>query len=433
LERGNQGRLVPQPEYLCVAKHNSLSEYALKRFRLAGKAILDEHGNPFFAPTDTLKAELQAQGNGHFVSFANYDYLGLAEHPEVKAAAHEAVDRFGVGALASRLVGGERSIHQKFEDDLAKFLGVEATLSLVSGYLTNLTVITHLMARRDAIFLDELSHNSVASGARNSDATQVVFRHNDLDHLDHLLTEQREKFRNVLIVVESLYSMDGDTVDLARLVEIKEKHQVWLLVDEAHSIGVLGERGAGLCEYSGVDPDRVDLIIGTLSKSFASCGGFVAGRRGLIDWMKFTLPGFVYSVGLSPVITASAAKALELMEREPWRVAKLRHNAEFLRDTAQAAGLETGPAIGRAVVPILFSSVLETMAVSQHLLANGIYVPPVVQVGVPKDKPRLRFFISASHTEDEMRQVVQLIVDRPVAEPARAMPVDADAAISVAL
>lgn len=401
-------------------KHNSLSEYALKRFRLAGKAILDQHGNPFFAPTDTLKAEIEAGGRGHFVSFANYDYLGLADHPQVKAAAHRAVDEFGVGALASRLVGGERSTHQKFEDDLASFIGTEATLSLVSGYLTNLTVITHLMARRDAIFLDELSHNSVASGARNSDATQIVFRHNDLDHLDQLLTEHRENYRNVLIVVESLYSMDGDTVDLKRLVEIKERHQVWLLVDEAHSIGVMGERGRGLCEYAGVDPARVDLIIGTLSKSFASCGGFVAGKRGLIDWMKFTLPGFVYSVGLSPVITAAAAKALELIQTENWRVEKLRHNAEFLRDTAQAAGLDTGPAIGRAVVPILFNSVWETMAVSQHLLAHGVYVPPVVQVGVPKDKPRLRFFISASHTEDEIRQVVQLIVDRPVVEAPRA-------------
>ena len=408
-------------------KHKSLSEYALRRYRLAGKAILDEHGNPFFAPTDTLKAEIQARGNGHYVSFANYDYLGLADHPAVKAAAHEAVDTLGVGALASRLVGGERSTHQKFEDDLAKFLGVEATLSLVSGYLTNLTVITHLMAKRDAIFLDELSHNSVATGARTSDAAQIVFRHNDLDHLDQLLTEHREKYNNVMIAVESLYSMDGDTIDLPRLVELKEKHQAWLLVDEAHSIGVLGERGAGLCEYCGVDPDKVDLIIGTLSKSFASCGGFVAGKRGLIDWMKFTLPGFVYSVGLSPVITAAAAKALELTQTESWRVAKLAHNAEFLRDTAQAAGLDTGPAIGRAVVPILFNSVWETMAVSQHLLEHGIYVPPVVQVGVPKDKPRLRFFVSANHTEDEMRQVVQLIVDRPYVEPVDALQANAPA------
>ncbi|MDE2577228.1 MAG: aminotransferase class I/II-fold pyridoxal phosphate-dependent enzyme [Hyphomicrobiales bacterium] len=404
-------------------KHNTLSEYALKRYRLAGKAILDQHGNPFFAPTDLLKAEIEARGNGHYVSFANYDYLGLADHPQVKAAAHTAIDALGVGALASRLVGGERSTHQMFEDDLAKFLGVEATLALVSGYLTNLTVITHLMARRDLIVIDELSHNSIASGVRASDAETAVFRHNDLDHLEHILREKREQFRNVLIVAESLYSMDGDTVDLRRLVDLKEKYQCWLLVDEAHSIGVMGERGSGLCEYAGVDPARVDLIIGTLSKSFASCGGFVAGKRGLIDWMKFTLPGFVYSVGLSPVITAAAAKALELMQTERWRVEKLTHNAELLRDAAQRAGLDTGPAIGRAVVPIMFNSVMETMAVSQHLLENGVYVPPVVQVGVPKDKPRLRFFVSASHTDEDIHHVVRLIAERPYVEETRAVAV----------
>jgi 8-amino-7-oxononanoate synthase len=398
-----------------VAKHNSLSDYSLKRFRLAGKSVLD-NGNPFFVPTDTLRDEVAAAGKGHFVTFANYDYLGLADHPNVHKAAHEAIDTFGVGALASRLVGGERSSHRKLERGLAEFLGFDDTIALVSGYLTNLTVITHLMGGRDAIFLDELSHNSVASGGRGAAAQNIVFRHNDLDHLDHLLTEHRENFRNVLVVVESLYSMDGDTVDLARLVEIKEKHQVWLLVDEAHSIGVMGEHGRGLCEYTGVDPARVDLVIGTLSKTFASCGGFVAGRQDVIDWMRYTLPGFVYSVGLSPVITASAYAALELLKAEPWRIAKLASNAEFFRDTAQACGLDTGPAIGRAVVPVLFASDHETMAASRHLLENGVYVPPVVRIGVPKDQPRLRFFISASHSEDDIRLVCDLLANRPVIE-----------------
>jgi 8-amino-7-oxononanoate synthase len=399
-----------------VARHNSLSDYSLKRFRLAGKSVLDNHGNPFFVPTDRLRDEVATRGKGRFVSFANYDYLGLADHPQVRLAAHEAIDRFGVGALASRLVGGERSTHRELERSMAEFLGFDDTIALVSGYLTNLTVITHLMGGRDAIFLDELSHNSVASGGRGAAAETIVFRHNDLDHLDSLLAERRENYRNVLVVVESLYSMDGDTVDLARLVEIKERHQVWLLVDEAHSIGVMGESGRGLCEYSGVDPSRVDLVIGTLSKTFASCGGFVAGRKDVIDWMRYTLPGFVYSVGLSPVITAAASAALELLKTEPWRIAKLSENAEYFRDTARASGLDTGPAIGRAVVPILFTSDRETMAASQHLIANGVYVPPVVRIGVPKDQPRLRFFISAAHSHEDIRLVCDLLANRPVIE-----------------
>jgi 7-keto-8-aminopelargonate synthetase-like enzyme len=265
------------------------------------------------------------------------------------------------------------------------------------------------MGSHDAILMDELSHNSIVSGVKSAVAEKIVFRHNDLDHLDAILSERRDSFRNVLIVVESLYSMDGDVVDLARLVELKERHKCWLLVDEAHSIGVLGHDGRGLCEYAGVDPNQVDLIIGTLSKTFASCGGFVAGKAGIMDWLRFTLPGFVYSVGLSPVITAAAHAALKLVQKESWRVEKLRHNAELFVDLAREAGLNTGPAIGRGVVPIIFSTAGESYAAYQQLMNNGYYVPPIFQVGVPKDAPRLRFFISAAHTDADIRGVIGLL------------------------
>jgi 8-amino-7-oxononanoate synthase len=382
---------------------------------LAFKAVLD-FGNPFFAPIDRLGQEAERRGD-HFVSFANYDYLGLANHPKVKADAAAALESLGVGALASRLVGGERSTHQLFEEEIASFLGTETALSLVSGYLTNLTTITHLMAGRDALFIDELSHNSIVSAAKSSGAEVVVFRHNDLDHLDELLANNRENYRNVLIVVEALYSMDGDIADLPRIVEIKDRHQAWLLVDEAHSLGVLGATGRGICEHAGVDPNRVDLIIGTLSKTLASCGGFIAAKRSITEWLRYTLPGFVYSVGLSPVITAAARAALQLMQEETWRIDRLAQNAERFRQCAHEAGLDTGPAIGRGVVPILFGSSRETMLASQHLLEHGFYCPPIVQIGVPKDQPRLRFFISASHTEEEIRKVIATLGSRPVVVP----------------
>jgi 7-keto-8-aminopelargonate synthetase-like enzyme len=264
------------------------------------------------------------------------------------------------------------------------------------------------------------------SGTKGAAGTTFTFRHNDLDHLEFLLREKREKHRHVLIVVESLYSMDGDIVDLPRLVELKEKYKAWLLVDEAHSIGVLGQDGRGLCEYCGVDPSQIDLIVGTLSKTFASCGGFVAGSAPVIDWLRYTLPGFVFSVGLSPVITAAAQTALQLLQKESWRIEKLRQNTELFVEAAHEAGLDTGPAIGRAVVPILFSDSYETVAASQHLTANGYYVPPIIQIGVPKNQPRLRFFFSASHTEDEIRGVVNLLARRPhraaVQEPLSATP-----------
>jgi len=395
-----------------VTKHKSLEDYAARRFRFAGNALL-EFSDPFFAQIDRLRAEFEAQGK-HFVSFANYDYLGLANHPRIREEAKREIDGLGIGALASRLVGGERTTHKPFEAEIAEFLGMESALTLVSGYLSNVTTIAWLMSgKRDAIFIDELAHNSIVAGADGAPAQVVKFRHNDLDHLEHLLARHREEYRNVLIVVEGVYSMDGDTADLPRLLAIKEKFQVWLLVDEAHSLGVLGATGRGLAEHQGVDPARIDLIVGTMSKTLASCGGYVCGKKQVIDWFRYTLPGFVYSVGLSPVILAAARTALRLMQEETWRIAKLADNAELFRTVAHEAGFSTGPAIGRGVVPILFSSDVETMWASQHLLENGYYVPPVVRIGVPKDGPRLRFFFSANHSEAEIRGVIQMLRDMP--------------------
>jgi 8-amino-7-oxononanoate synthase len=411
-DAGLSNRLVNPsgPPIKQVQKTQSLADYATKRFRLAGKAYLDL-GDPFFAPIDTLRREVEINGR-HFVSFANYDYLGLASHPMIKAAAAAALDTLGIGALGSRLVGGERSTHRHLEAGLAKFLGVEAALTLVSGYLTNVTTISHILGSRDVLFIDELSHNSIVSGAKATTAETIIFRHNDLDHLDFLLRERRGNYRNALVVAEGLYSMDGDIADLVSLVEIKERRRTWLLIDEAHSIGVLGSKGRGLWEHSSVDPQQIDLIIGTLSKTLASCGGFVAGKESVISWLRYTLPGFVYSVGLSPVITAAAETALQLMQQETWRIERLRQNAELFVDLAHDAGLDTGPAIGRGVVPILFSDSLETLAASSHLMDNGYYVPPIIQIGVPKDQPRLRFFLSALHTEAEIKGVTDLLANR---------------------
>ncbi len=393
-----------------MQKTHSLADYATKRFRLAGKAYL-ELGDPFFAPIDTLRREAEINGR-RFVSFANYDYLGLASHPAIKSAASVALEKLGIGALGSRLVGGERSSHRNLETGLAKFLGVEEALTLVSGYLTNVTTISHILGSHDGLFIDELSHNSIVSGAKGTAAETIIFRHNDLDHLDFLLHEKRANYRNVLIVAEGLYSMDGDVADLVRLVELKERHKAWLLIDEAHSIGVLGAEGRGLWEHAGVDPQQIDLIIGTLSKTLCSCGGFVAGKEAVISWLRYTLPGFVYSVGLSPVISAAAETALQLMQQETWRIERLRQNAELFVDLAHDVGLDTGPAIGRGVVPILFSDSHETLAASSHLMDHGYYVPPIIQIGVPKDQPRLRFFISALHTEAEIRGVTELLGKR---------------------
>ncbi len=396
----------------------SLVAYAERRARLAGRAILDG-GNPWFVPLDQLREEVSRKG-GSLVSFANYDYLGLADHPAIRNAAHSALDKLGVGALGSRLVGGERLIHADFEDALAKFVGADACLSLVSGYLTNLTTISHLMGRRDLILYDELSHNSIVSGIMGCKAAALEFRHNDMEHLQSLLKEARANYRSCLIVVESLYSMDGDIANLPELLALKDSFGCWLLVDEAHSIGVLGANGRGVSEHFGEDPRRIDIIIGTLSKTFASCGGFICAQRSVLDWMRYTLPGFVYSVGLPPVIAAAAQAALEVIAAEPERVTTLQTNAQYFLRKAQEAHLETGSAVGQGIVPVLFPDLKSTMEGADFLLKRGIYAPPIVTLAVPKGLPRIRFFISARHTSEDIDRTVGALEEFFAAMPAGA-------------
>jgi len=387
-----------------VQSDQSLTAYASRRMRLAGSAIL-ESGNPWFVPLDQLQTAFNRDGK-ELITFANYDYLGIADHPAIRNAAHSALDQLGVGALGSRLVGGERLVHAEFEEAMARFVGADACLTLVSGYLTNLSTISHLMGNRDLILYDELSHNSILSGVAGSKATSMEFRHNDMDHLQSLLTKERGNYRKCLIVVEGLYSMDGDIPNLPELLALKDRFGCWLLVDEAHSIGGLGRTGRGLSEHFGEDPRRIDIIIGTLSKTFASCGGFICAQRSVLDWMRFTLPGFVYSVGLPPVIAAAAHAALEVLVSEPARPAALQLNAEHFLNRAEEAGLATGSAVGRSIIPVLFPDLTSTMECSDSLLKEGIYAPPIVQVGVPKHLPRIRFFISARHTFQEIDRTV---------------------------
>jgi 8-amino-7-oxononanoate synthase len=373
--------------------------------KMAGSLGVRPDDGPWFRSLDRLQNEARSRG-GELVSFANYDYLGLADHPEIRAAAHAMLDEAGVGALGSRLVGGERSLHAAFEEKIAAFIGAESCLTLVSGYLTNLSTVSSIMGRHDLVVYDELSHNSIVAGARACRNDSRMFRHNDMDDLRAVLAEVRGEYHNCLIVAESLYSMDGDIVDLPELLAVKDEFGCWLMLDEAHSIGVLGRTGRGISEHFGIDPRRIDIIIGTLSKTFATCGGFICAERSVLDFLRYTLPGFVYSVGMSPVIVAAAEAALDVLDREPERVGRLRDNGRRFLARAADAGLVTGQATGDAIVPVIFPDLATTIGASAHLLERGIYAPPIVSVGVPKDSPRIRFFISARHTFEEIDRTV---------------------------
>ena len=388
-----------------------LADHADRRFRLAGREVLGQVRH-FMGSFDQLPGDGRG---GPVVSFGNYDYLGLAGDPRVRQAAADAALHQGVGVSASRMIGGERDFHSAFERDLACFVGHEAALCLVSGYLTNMTVVGHLLGSRDLLLIDELSHNSIVSGATGSRARTVVFRHNDLDHLEQILRIERGGHARCLIVVEGLYSMDGDVPDLPRLLAMKGAHDCWLMVDEAHSIGVLGATGRGLSEHWGTDPRAVDLVIGTLSKAFVSCGGFIAAEARVLEWLHFTLPGFVFSVGMAPPVAAAAGAALRILDGEPWRIARLHAVSQHFVAEADRLGLDTGPSIGHGVVPVFFRDNAETVACAEAMLGRGFYCPPIVQVGVPRDQPRLRFFLSVQHREQDVTEALEIVARTCVA------------------
>jgi 8-amino-7-oxononanoate synthase len=381
----------------------------LRLFRSIGQKFGVD--NPYFRMHEARAGTQTRIAGKSILNFSSYDYLGLNEHPEVVQAAKAAIDRYGISASASRHVAGERPVHRALERTLAGHYGVEDCLVLVSGYATNLGVIGHLVGSKDLLIHDALSHNSIVMGGTLSGAARRSFAHNDLDSLDQMLATTRNKFERALIVVEGHYSMDGDYPDLPRLIEIKTRHDAWLMVDEAHSLGVLGRRGYGIAEHFGVDPRRVDIWMGTLSKTLAGCGGYIAGCKELVDYLRLTVGVFVFSVGMPPVIAATAQKALEVLHREPERVAQLQHNAAYFCSLAKARGLDLGTAAGTAVCPIIIGDSLPTVVLSQRLLERGVNALPVTHPAVPAKTSRLRFFVTAMHTRSQIETAIDVTAE----------------------
>jgi 8-amino-7-oxononanoate synthase len=358
--------------------------------------------NPYFKVHEGVARDTSEIGGNEVLNFASYNYLGLGGAPAVTRAAIAATERYGTSASASRIASGERPPHGDLERALATFLGCEASLVLVGGHATNVTVIGHLLGPQDLILHDSLAHDSILGGVRLSGARRRAFPHNDMAALDRLLTEQRTRARRVLIAVEGVYSMDGDVAPLAELIEIKNRHKALLYVDEAHSLGVLGATGRGIGENAGIDRRDVELWMGTLSKSLASCGGYIAGSQSLIDFLKYSLPGFVYSVGLPPASAAAALASLELLVAEPERVTTLRARSAFFIDQCRVRGIDTGAAGPSAIVPCIVGNSLDCLRLSDALMNRGINVQPVLYPAVEEHLARLRFFVSSSHSEDQL-------------------------------
>jgi 8-amino-7-oxononanoate synthase len=363
--------------------------------------------SPFFRATEGRDGSMAIIEGKKYINFAWCNYLGLNEHPSVTEAAKVALDRYGTCISASRMVAGEIPLHRTLETEVAEFCGTEDALLFVSGHAANVSTIGTLMNDSDLVVHDEFVHNSAVVGIQLSGATSRSFRHNNLDQCEKILRESRGNYQNALIIIEGLYSTEGDIPDLARLVEIKERYGAWLMVDDAHGLGVLGERGSGLAEHCGVDPKKIDILMGTLSKTLASCGGYIAGEKALIEVLKFTAPGFVYSVGLPPPMTAAALAALRVIKGDPARVARLRTNGALFMREAREAGLDTGNSQGLGILPIMVGTSLRVGKMTHRLFARGINASPIFSPGVPINAARLRYFVTSEHTPDEIRTTIR--------------------------
>jgi 8-amino-7-oxononanoate synthase/acyl carrier protein len=362
--------------------------------------------NPYFSVHEGLTTDRTMIGGRELISWATYNYLGMSGDQQVTAASKAAIDRFGTSVSASRLVSGEKTIHVELERAIADLVGAEDAITFVGGHATNETVIGHVVGPGDLVLHDAFAHNSLLQGAILSGARRRPFPHNDFAAAESILAQVRGQYRRVLLVIEGIYSMDGDFADLPKFIAVAKRHKALLMVDEAHSIGVMGPRGRGIGEHFGVKPADVDLWMGTLSKAFGSCGGYIAGSATLVRWLKYTVPGFVYSIGLPPAAAGAALGAIGMLHREPDRVTKLRENARLFLQLAKEAGLDTGSSGGTAIVPVILGNSMNALRLSRALFARGINVQPILYPAVEEKAARLRFFITSRHTPDQIRRTV---------------------------
>jgi 8-amino-7-oxononanoate synthase len=365
--------------------------------------------SPFFKQHQGIAGARTRIGGREYLNFSSYNYLGLSGHPAVAAAAKAAIDRHGTSVSASRAVSGERPLHRELETALANAYGTEDAVVFVSGHATNVTTIGHLFGPRDLVLHDELIHNSTLQGIALSGARRLPFAHNNWEALDALLSQQRRQFERVLIVLEGIYSMDGDFPELPRFIDVKRRHKVFLMIDEAHSFGVMGATGLGIREHFGLSGTDVDIWMGTLSKSLAGCGGYIAGETALVEHLKFLAPGFLYSVGMAPPVAAASLAALECLRREPGRAATLRERGALFLELALASGIDIGTSAGLAVIPAIVGSSLRAARVSAAMFERGINVQPILYPAVPENLARLRFFMSCEHSEADIREAVSAL------------------------
>jgi 8-amino-7-oxononanoate synthase len=330
------------------------------------------------------------------------NYLGLTTHPRVKEAAIKAIERFGSGCAGSRFLNGNLEIHEELETKLARFFRKEAALVFATGYQTNLGTISALLGRNDVAIIDKYDHASIIDGCRLSFGQVRKYRHNDMDDLERVL--QATQGKGQLIIVDGIFSMEGDIADLPSIVKLAKAHGARVMVDDAHGIGVLGAGGRGTAEHFGLE-DQVDIIMGTYSKSLAAIGGFIAASRDAISFVKHVGRSMMFSASLPPVLVATVSAALDIIEEQPLLRTQLWKNTHKMLQGYQAMGYDTGTS-ETPIVPIIIKDSLKTYQMCRSLFENGVFVNPVVSPAVPPGRELLRTSYMATHTEEQLNHVL---------------------------
>jgi len=349
------------------------------------------------------------EGGKTYINYSTYNYLGLNGDSNVKEAAKVAIDKYGTSVSGSRLLGGELKIHEDLEHAIAQFLGTEDSIVQVGGHSTNVNMIGNIVNEKDLIVHDELAHNSIVEGAKLSHAMRRSFKHNDMVSLEKVLKRLRDNYRRTLLIVEGAYSMDGDICNLPKLLELKEKYGCILMIDEAHSFGTVGKRGAGICDYFDIDPKNIDILMGTLSKTCASCGSYIAGSKTLINYLKYNSPGFVFSAGITPANTASALAAINIFKSDQSRLKSLKRNSKILLNEIKNLGYDTGNSKDTPIIPIILGESEKAMKLSKFLRFNGINALPIIYPAVKESEARIRFFVSSMHTDKNIKDTLHIL------------------------
>ena len=411
LKAGERDEERKKPEHVQpITRFEDTPEY--KNFAERQRKLMqDEEDNPYFVCHESTLTDRSLMDGQWVLNFGSYNYVGMSGRKETMEAAKAAIDKYGTSASGSRLLAGEKKLHGELERAIAEWKHAESALVLVGGHSTNVTIVGKFCGKNDLILYDAIDHNSIMEGLRLSDAESLPFPHNDVRALDALLRLNRHEYEKVLIVVEGVYSMDGDIAPIPEYVRLKKEYGCFLMVDEAHSACVIGETGGGVDEYFHLAPDDIDIKMGTLSKGLGTCGGYLAGKKTLIDYLRYNLPGFVFSVGMSPPLAAATLRAVQLLREDPSIMADLRRNIACFVEEAQARGFDIGLAGRTAIIPIIIGKDEDAFLLSNMMRKKGVFVPPAVFPAVPRGKARLRFGVTSCHQPEQIREALDKLVE----------------------